>query len=94
MSEQQKKTYVNGIFIKTQQTAYGDILKLSIKTDDLVEFFKQHQNNGWVNIDLLKKREADEKGRTHTAVLNTWNGNVNKTVYTDSQTNANDSLPF
>lgn len=77
MSEQQKKTYVNGIFIKTQSTAYGDILKLSIKTDDLIEFFKQHQNNGWVNIDLLKKREVDEKGRTHTAVLNTWTGGAN-----------------
>jgi hypothetical protein len=93
MSEQQKKTYVNGIFVKSTQTAYGDIIKLSIKTDDLVEFFKQHQNNGWVNIDLLKKREVDEKGRTHTAVLNSWTGNVNKTVDINSQSDESD-LPF
>jgi hypothetical protein len=91
MNEKKEKVFVNGIFVKSTATAYGDILKLSIKTDDLVEFFKQHQNNGWVNIDLLKKREVDEKGRTHTAVLNTWN--ANKGVDTNSQSSSSD-LPF
>lgn len=72
MSEQKQRTYVNGVFVKTQKTAYGDIIKMSCKVEDVVAFLQQHQNNGWVDIDLLQKKEVDAKGRTHTAVLNDW----------------------
>lgn len=72
MSEQKQKTYVNGVFVKTQKTNFGDIIKLSCKVDDVVAFLQQHSNNGWVDIDLLQKKEIDAKGRTHTAVLNDW----------------------
>lgn len=76
MSEQQKqKTYVNGVFVKTQKTNYGDIIKLSCKVDDLVAFLNEHSSNGWVSIDLLQKKQVDEKGRTHTAVLNDFKPN-------------------
>lgn len=81
MSEvKQPKVYVNGMFVKTQQTNYGDIIKLSVKADDVIEFLKTNQQNGWVSIDLLQKREPDEKGRTHTAVLNNWVGGAAKPV--------------
>ena len=78
MSTQQEKVYVNGMFVKTQKTTYGDIIKISVKVEDVVKFLQDNSNNGWCDIDLLQKKQVDEKGRTHTAVLNNWK--PNKTV--------------
>lgn len=96
MSEQQKqKTYVNGMFIKTQQTNFGPIIKISCKADDVINFLKQHSNNGWVDIDLLQKKEVDEKGRTHTAVLNDWKPSKDSVKAAPAVTAASDNdLPF
>jgi len=77
-TQQNEKVYVNGMFVKTQKTTFGDIIKISIKVEDVVNFLKDNSNNGWCDIDLLQKKQVDEKGRTHTAVLNTWK--PNKTV--------------
>lgn len=96
MSEvKQPKVYVNGMFVKTQQTNYGDIIKMSIKADDVIEFLKTNQQNGWVSIDLLQKREPDEKGRTHTAVLNNWVAGSNQKSAPIAAAPVSDSdLPF
>ena len=64
------KQYVgNG---KTITTQFGDILKMSMTADDL-KVLQENLKNGWVNFDVLKRREPSEKGMTHYAVLNTWN---------------------
>ena len=95
MSEvKQPKVYVNGMFVKTQQTNYGDIIKLSVKADDVIEFLKTNQQNGWVSIDLLQKREPDEKGRTHTAVLNNWVAGGAKPVSAQQAPVSDSDLPF
>ena len=96
MSEQAKqKTYVNGVFVKTQKTNFGDIIKLSCKVDDLVAFLNQYQENGWVSIDLLQKKQVDEKGRTHTAVLNDYKPNGQSAKPVQVAAGAGDSdLPF
>lgn len=98
MSEQQKqKVYVNGMFIKTQQTNYGPIIKISCKAEEVIKFLQENQNNGWVDIDLLQKKEVDEKGRTHTAVLNDWKPTGQKPAMAPSQSFAapvSDDLPF
>ncbi len=97
MSEQQKqRVYVNGMFIKTQKTNYGDIIKLSCKVEDVVAFLQQNSNNGWVDIDLLQKKELDAKGRSHTAVLNDWKPSgqpVAKQAVVEAAP-AEDDLPF
>lgn len=63
------KQYVgNG---KTITTQFGDILKMSMTADDL-KVLQDNLSNGWVNFDVLKRREPSEKGMTHYAVLNTW----------------------
>ncbi len=73
MEQKKEKVFVNGMFIKTQKTTYGDIIKVSCKVEDVVAFLQKHQNEGgWCDIDLLQKQQVDEKGRTHTAVLNDW----------------------
>lgn len=95
MSDQKEaKVYVNGMFVKTQKTNFGDIIKLSIKAEDVINFLNDNQQNGWVSIDLLQKREADDKGRTHTAVLNNWTPNTNgaKTGFTAKKVESD--LPF
>lgn len=98
MSEQQKqKVYVNGMFIKTQNTAYGEIIKLSCKVEDVVKFLQEHQNNGWIDIDFLRKKEIDEKGRSHTAVLNDWKPTGQKAAQPApalSEAPTMDDLPF
>lgn len=91
MSEQQQKVYVNGMFIKTQKTNFGDIIKLSVKADDVIQFLKDNQSNGWVSIDLLQKKQVDDKGRTHTAVLNNW---VPKTQPAQELAQSDSDLPF
>jgi len=72
--EQNGKTYINGIFITEKE--FGDtgdkIMKLSIPIDTFIEELKQHATNGWINIDIKRRRQSDEKGRTHYAQLNTW----------------------
>ena len=98
MSEQKQKVYVNGMFVKTQQTNYGPIIKISCKVEDVIKFLQDNQSNGWVDIDLLQKREVDEKGRTHTAVLNDWKPTGQKPAQAAPQLTAvpagNDDLPF
>jgi hypothetical protein len=71
--QQEQRIFANGLFVKTQPTTYGDIIKLSVKVEDFIEFLKSNQTeNGWVSIDLLKKKVIDDKNRTHTPVLNNW----------------------
>ena len=95
MSEQkQEKVYVNGLFVKTQKTNFGDIIKLSIKAEDVVKFLNDNQQNGWVSIDLLQKREADDKGRTHTAVLNNWTPNTGGSSKPTYAPKVESDLPF
>jgi hypothetical protein len=82
------KTYINGLFIKSKQTTFGEVMSVSINAKTLIEELNKHTNaKGYVNIDLLRRKEADKQGNTHYAVLNEWqpkpkqdntaNGNAN-----------------
>ena len=64
-----EKQYVgSGKVITTQ---FGEILKMSMTAED-IKVLQENLSNGWVNFDILKRREPSEKGMTHYAVLNTW----------------------
>jgi len=64
-----EKKYLNGVFVKEKQVKDFTVLKCSIKLEDLKEFVN---DSGYVNFDLLKRKEASEKGITHYAVLDEW----------------------
>ena len=67
------KTYINGLFIKSKQTTFGEVVSVSINAKTLIEELNKHTNaKGYVNIDLLRRKEADKNGNTHYAVLNEW----------------------
>ncbi len=63
------KTYLGtGKEITTQ---FGKILKLSFTESDL-QTMQEKMSNGWVNVDILPRREVSPKGQTHYGVLNEW----------------------
>jgi hypothetical protein len=74
-----EKIYAKGIFIKTRETDFGDILKVSIKVADFAAFVKEHKNEaGYINLDFLPRKEKGEKGDTHYATLDAWKPNREK----------------
>lgn len=93
-----EKVYANGIFFKTLDTEYGAILKASISVNDFVEFLKENQDEGWVNIDILERREVSDKGHTHYSVLNQWKPDAKKSTSKSrskkEEVAEEDDLPF
>jgi len=68
-----EKTYVKGIVLKNKDTSFGSVLKVSLKLDEFATFVKANKKaNGWINFDILPRKETSEKGETHYAVLDTW----------------------
>ena len=91
------KTYINGLFIKSKQTTFGEVVSVSINAKTLIEELNKHTNSkGYVNIDLLRRKEADKQGNTHYAVLNEWQpkGDYKAPVTSASTTNDFDDIPF
>lgn len=65
-------TFVNGMIAKRQDNAPDFVLcNLSLKMEDLIAFMKEHNNGGWVNIDVKRS-----KGGKVFAALNTWKPNT------------------
>ena len=88
-----EKVYINGIFIKEKETKFGKIIACSVKADSFIEEIKKHTNaKGYVNFDLLQRKEADKNGNTHYAVLNTFQ--KSETNRNGITTQDNGDLPF
>ncbi len=66
MSE--KKYVATGKKVTTQ---FGEILKLSLSEKD-VQTLQENLSNGWVNVDILPRREVSPTGKTHYGVINEW----------------------
>ena len=74
-------TFVNGMIAKRQDNAPDFVLcNLSLKVDDLISFMQQHNNNGWVNIDVKRSKA----GKVFAA-LNTWKPTQNQGQVTQNQ---------
>lgn len=85
----EEKIYSKGIYFKEVETKFGEILKLSVNVKDFTEFLKANQNEkGYVNIDVLPRKQAGKYGDTHYAVLNTYK---KKEVVQEEET---DDAPF
>lgn len=75
------KVYVNGITAKAVtvkvkingKDEYIEIMKLGIKSEKLIEFLARNTNEkGYCNVDILKRKEPDQYGNTHYAILNEY----------------------
>ncbi len=51
----------------------GMCIRLSFSPEDLIKINDWARgNNGWCNIDVLKRKEPSKKGMTHYGVINQW----------------------
>ena len=72
-----EKVFAQWAIIKTTTTQYWEFTKLSIKTDEFIEFLNTYSENGWVNLNLKTSKSGDKK----YLELDTWkpNGEVKAT---------------
>ena len=54
---------------KKIKTKFGDMLKISLTTED-IKVLQENLKNGWVNLDVKERREPSEKGNTHYLEIN------------------------
>ena len=89
------KTYINGLFIKSKETKFGEVVSVSINAKTLIEELNKHTNaKGYVNIDLLRRKEADKNGNSHYAVLNEWQPKTEANSNNPKKTEDAGDLPF
>lgn len=63
-----EKTFVDGMIVKRHDNAPDFVIcNLSLKGKELVEFMRQHQNDGWVNVQIKRSQ-----GGKLYAELDTW----------------------
>jgi hypothetical protein len=63
-----QKTFANGLICKRRDNAPEFVVaNLSVKVDEFVAFLQEHQDKGWVNIDMCVSR-----GGKMYASLDTW----------------------
>jgi len=56
----QEKVFANGFAFKKNASAPDFVVgKLSVKTDEAVEFIKEHAKKGWVNIDIKQAKSGN-----------------------------------
>jgi hypothetical protein len=68
MAEQQEKIFADGFSFKRREGAPEFVIgRQSIKVDEAIAFLKQHQKNGWVNLDVKKSQKG-----TYYCELDTW----------------------
>ena len=67
--------FVDGMMFKLPHPNSPEFVKgsISIKVDNLIEFLRKHEDNGWVNCDMKKSRE----GKIYFQ-LNTWKPTATK----------------
>ena len=91
------KIYINGLFIKEFNFDNGgSILNIAVSVDKFIEELKQHAKNGYVNIQVSKRKEVDKHGNTLYATLNTYEKKQEEKPSQVSEVlkEDNDDLPF
>lgn len=55
-----EKIFANGFSFKRKDNAPEFVVgRLSMKVDDAIEFIKNNQKNGWINLDVKKARTGN-----------------------------------
>lgn len=57
-----ERIFAKGFIIKRPSENAPDFIKgkMSIKVSEAIEFLKEHQNNDWVNMDLLVSKDGSK----------------------------------
>lgn len=64
--------HVQGLYIREKQTKYSPIMNVGV-SKQFIEYYNEHKDeNGNLNIDFKKMKEAKATGITHYAEKNTW----------------------
>ena len=68
-----EKKYINGLYIKSVKTQYGQLLNVSINVANFTrQLAELEETKGYINITLAERKEADQFGNTHYAFLNEY----------------------
>lgn len=64
----ENKIFADGFIVKRKDSAPEFVVaSVSVKVEDFGKFVKEHQENGWLNMDIKKSQQ----GKLY-AELNTW----------------------
>ncbi len=88
---------------KVIDTKFGKMLKLSLTEED-IRTLQRNLDNGWVNINVGKKRSPQEGKSTHYLTIDTWkptsgrheaaNGLGTTTIYDSREEDDDPDMPF
>lgn len=63
-----EKVFVDGMIVKRYEKAPDFVIcNLSLKGEELVPFMREHQKDGWINVQVKRS-----KGGKYYAELDTW----------------------
>lgn len=57
---------------KTITTQYGNIYKISFNKDDIKKLQENLSEKGWVNLNMIERKEVGKYGETHSISVDTW----------------------
>lgn len=93
--------FVNNLNLKTMEkifcgsgrivnSKFGLVPKISLSKDDINKIVKYMKENSlqWVNLEMLEKKDKQEKKPTHYLVIDTWKPEKKQDKKNDSE------LPF
>ena len=52
-----EKVFAEWLILKSIETKYGELQKLSVKVEDFKNFLDTYDNNWWVNLNIKKSKE-------------------------------------
>jgi hypothetical protein len=92
---EKEKVFAKGFSFKRNDNAPEFVVgRLSVKIEEAIEFMKQHDNKGWVNLNIKKSQ-----GGAYYLELDTYQPaektqQEQKTTYTPPATEKPEDLPF
>lgn len=92
--QKSEKIYVGTGYVA--ELEWGKIVKLGISEEGL-DKMKEHLSDGWVNLDVVPKKEPKNDKNTMSVSINTWKPDKDKGSAKspeDKPQRASDNLPF
>lgn len=81
--------FVNGLIVKKPHENAPDFIigKLSFKVDEFIDTLKEHNNNGWFNVEIKESKKG-----SYYAEIDNWKPNQEPQTKDESQDDSD--LPF
>lgn len=88
----QEKIFADGFSFKRRDNAPDFVVgRMSVKIDDAIAFFKKHDSNGWVNLNVNQANSGN-----YYVELDQWKPENNKSANKNEAVNESvtDDVPF